>query len=91
MRFGNIYSDDLLDIITTQTNIYDNQQKGLNPPATSEEIQGCYQHLLLSGYCRVPYRELYRSMSPDTHNEQDSKVISSNRFREIFSNLYVRY
>ena len=32
--FWNIYSDELLDIITTQTNIYANQHKGLDPPAT---------------------------------------------------------
>ena len=88
--FWNIYSDHLLDIITTQTNIYANQHKGLNPPATSEEIKVVISILLLSGYCRVPYRELYWSTSPDTHNESVSKAISRNRFREIFSNLHIR-
>ena len=88
--FWNIYSDELLDIITTQTNIYANQHKGLNPPATSEEIKVVISILLLSGYCRVPYRELYWSTSPDTHNESVSKAISRNRFREIFSNLHIR-
>ena len=51
--FWNIYSDDLLDIITTQTHICANQHKGLNPPATSEEIKIvisiCYC-LVISGY-----------------------------------------
>ena len=78
--FWNIYSDDLLDINTAQTNINANQQKGLNPPATSEEIKVVISTLLLSGYCRVPYRELYWSVSPDTHNESVSKAISRNLF-----------
>ena len=88
--FWNIYSDDLLDIITTQTNIYANQHKGLNSPATSEEIKVVISILLLSGYFRVPYRELYWSTSPDTDNESVSKAISRNHFREIFRNLHIR-
>ena len=56
--FWNIYSDDLLDIITTQTNIYANQHKVLNAPATTEEIKVVISILILSGYCRVPYCEL---------------------------------
>ena len=46
--------------------------------------------MVLSGYSRVPYHELYWSMSPDTHNKSVSKAISRNRFREIFSNLHIR-
>ena len=80
----------MFDKITTQTNIYANQLKGLNPLATSEEIKVVISILLLSGYCRVPYHELYWSTSPDTHNESVSKAISRNRFREIFSNLHIR-
>ena len=53
--FCNIYSENLLDIITTQTNGH----KGLNPPATSEETKVAIDILLLSGYCKVPYCELY--------------------------------
>ena len=77
-------------LINTQTNIYANHHKGLNPPATSEEIKVVISILLLSGYCRVPYRKLYWSMSPDSHNKSVSKAISRNRFREIFSNLHIR-
>lgn len=38
----------------------------------------------------MPYRELYWSTSPDTHSESLSKLISRNRFREIFSNFHIR-
>ena len=81
--FWNIYSDDLLDIIAILTNIFANQHKGLNTPATSEDIKVVISILLFSGYCRVPYCELYWSRSPDTHNESVSKAISRKRFREI--------
>ena len=57
--FWNIYSDDLLDAITTQTNVYTNQHKVVNPPATSEKIKVFISILLLSSYCKVSYRELY--------------------------------
>ena len=57
--FCNIYSDNLLDVITTHINIYANEHKGLNPPATSEETKVAINILLLSGYCRVPYCELH--------------------------------
>ena len=33
--FWNIHSDDLLDIVTTQTNIYAKQHKGIIPPDAS--------------------------------------------------------
>ena len=85
----NIYSDEYLDIITTQTSICANQHKGLNPPATSEEIKVVISILLLSGYCRVPYRELYWSTSPNIQNESVSRAIARNCFREIFSDLHI--
>ena len=88
--FWNIYSDEMLDIIITKTNIYANQHKGLNSPATSEEMKLLISILLLSGYSRVPYRELYCSTSSDTDNKSVSKAISRNSFREIFSNIHIR-
>ena len=78
--FWNIDSDDLLDIITTQTNIYAQQHKWLNPSATSEEMKIVISILLMSGYCRIPQRELYRSTSPDIQNKSVSKDTSRNRF-----------
>ena len=78
--FWNIYNDGLLDIITTQTNIYATQHKGLNPPATSEKIKVVISILLLSGYCMVPCQDLYWSASSDNYKESVSKVISRNVF-----------
>ena len=45
--------------------------------------------LLLSGYCKVPYRNLYWADAPDTHNEAAPCAMSRNRFREILSNLHL--
>ena len=33
------FSDELVDIVTSQTNLYANQHKGLNPPVTNEEMK----------------------------------------------------
>ena len=64
--------------------------KGLNPPATSEEIDVATSILILSCYCRVPYRELYWSTPLYTHNKSVSKATSRKGFRQIFSNLHIR-
>ena len=45
--------------------------------------------LLLSGYCKVPSRDLHWTDAPDTHNEAVSCAMSKNRFREILSNLHL--
>ena len=60
---------------------------GLNSSATREEIiinvviKVVINILLLPGYCRVPFCELYWSTSPDTYNESVSKAI----FKKPFS------
>ena len=79
----------MVDIITIETNIYTNQHKGLNPPVANKEVIVVLSILLLSGYCKVPYHELYWSTSPATRIESVSKSISRNRFWEIFSNLHI--
>ena len=47
------------------------KKKNLCP--RKEEIATVVEILLLSGYCRVPQRDLYCFASPDTHNEAVSK------------------
>ena len=45
--------------------------------------------LLLSGYCKVPYRDLYWADAPDTQNGAVSCAISRNRFLETLSNFHL--
>ena len=79
----------LITCITKQTKLYAAQQGKEILNAREEEIATVMAILLLSGYCRVPQRKLYRAASPDIHNEAVARAISTNRFREIFSNLHI--
>ena len=54
-----------------------------------DEIRTFIAVLLLSGYCKVPYRDLYCADAPDTHNKGVSCAMSRKRFREILSNLHL--
>ena len=38
------------------------------------ELHGVLGVLLISGYCRVPYRELYWADSPDVHTESRLQI-----------------
>ena len=54
-----------------------------------DEIRDFIAVLLLSVYCKIPYRTLYWADAPDTHNEAVSCAVSRNKFREIMSNLHL--
>ena len=84
--FSKKISNELFNMITIQANIYANQHKGLYPPVTNKEVIIVLSFLLLSGYCKAPWRELDWSTSFDTHNESVSKSITRNRFRAHFNN-----
>ena len=86
--FYAMVTTDLLAHITEQTNLYACQQ-GKNLNASQNEVAALVAIILLSGYCKVPYRDLYWSVSPDTHNEAVANAMSRNRFREIFSCLHL--
>ena len=79
-------SDDLVLHVTNQTNLYAVQHGEGNLNILEDEIRTFIAVLLLSGYCKVPYRDLYWADTPDTHNEAVSCAMSSNGFREILSN-----
>ena len=86
--FNAMISCDIITHITHQTNLYASQ-KGKNLNCDESEVITVIAIILLSGYCKVPCRDLYWSGSPDTHNEAVSNAMSRNRFREIFSCLHL--
>ena len=47
-------SDELVNMITIQANIYAKQHKGLYPPVTNKEVIIVLSFLLLSGYRKAP-------------------------------------
>ena len=54
-----------------------------------DEIRTFIAVLLLPGYWKVPYRNLYWANAPDTQNEAVSCAMSRNIFWEILSNLHL--
>ena len=75
--------------VTNQTNLYAVQHSKGNLNILEDEIRTFIAVVLLSGYCKVPYRSLYWADAPDTPNEAVSCAMSTNRFREILSNLHL--
>ena len=87
--FYSMFSPDLLTYITSQTNLYASQH-GQTLNADESEIRTVIAIILLSGYCKVPYRELYWTVSPDTHNVAVANAMSRNRFRDIlYFQIYI--
>ena len=87
--FKAMFSDDLVLDVTNQTNLYAVQHDKGNLNILENEIRIFIAVLLLSGYCKVPYRDLYWADAPDTLNEAVSCAMSRNRFRQILSNLHL--
>ena len=84
-----MFSDDLVLHLTNQTNLYAVRYGKGNLNILGDEIRSFIAVLLLSGYCKVPYRDLYWENAPDTHNEAVLCAMSRSTFREILSNLYL--
>ena len=57
--FYQFFDDELIEEIVLLTNLYLSQHKGLSSPMTVEEIKVFINIMVLSGYCKVPNRELY--------------------------------
>ena len=87
--FKGMISDDLVLHVTNQTNLYAVQHGKGNLDILEDEMRTSIAVLLLSGYCKVPYRNLYWADAPDTQNEAVLCAMSRNRFREILSNLHL--
>ena len=64
--FKAMFSDDLLLHVTNQTNLYAVQHGKGNLKILEDEIRTFIAVLLLSGYCKVPYRDLYWADAPNT-------------------------
>ena len=87
--FKAMFSGDLVLHVKNQSNLYAVQHGKGNLNILENEIRTFTAVLLLSGYCKVPYRDLHWADAPDTHNEAVSCEMSRNRFWEILSNLHL--
>ena len=87
--FRAMFSDELVWHVTNQTNLYAVHHGKGNLNIFEDEIRTFIAVLLMSGYSKVPYRNLYWANAPDIHNEAVSCAMSRNRFREILNNLHL--
>ena len=78
-----MFSDDLVFHVTNQTNNYVVQHGKGNLNILEDEVRTFIEVLLLSGYCKVPYQNLYWEDAPDTHSEAVLCAMNRYRFREI--------
>ena len=81
-------ANDLVLHVINQTNLFAVQHGKGNLNIFEDEIKTFIPILLLSAYCKVPYRYLYWIATPDTHNEPVSSSRTRNRFWEILSSLH---
>lgn len=85
--FSFFWSDDVIDMFVTYSNLYAlNKNKTGN--IRKEEMKNFFAIFLLSGYMPVPRRRMFWENSPDSHNELVSNALSRDRFEYIFSNLH---
>ena len=84
-----VFYNDLALHVTNQTNLYTVQHGKSNLEILEDKIRTFIAVLLLSGYYKVPYRDIYWADAPNTHNEAVSSVMTRNRFWEMLSNLHL--
>ena len=68
--FKVMFSDDLVLHVANQTNLYAVQHGKGNLKILEDEIRTFIAVLLLPGYCKVPYRNLYWADALDTQMKQ---------------------
>src|SRR6218665_1620670 len=86
--FEQFFDDEVIELITTMSNLYAAQQsKQLG--VTSSEIRLLLAILLISGYVPLVNRRMFWESSADTHNEAVSSAMSLNRFEELLRFLHV--
>lgn len=87
--FTELWNDDLMKLIMTETNRYHQAKFGKELFVTVEELYKVFGIFLLSGYNKVPNRRLYWSRQTDTHNLAVSQCgMGVNRFEEIVRSLH---
>ena len=82
-------SDDVIDLIVFQTNLYAQQQDKRYTPTDAQEIRTFIGCNFLMGINKLPSYRDYWSTVPYLHNEYISKLMTVNRFGWILSHLHL--
>ena len=87
-----MFTDDMWDLIVTETNWYHDQQATAEPakhkgkwnPVTREEMEAFLGIIILKGIVKLPRLKMYWSNDRLVHQERISSVMSQARFLEIW-------
>ena len=86
--FQLFWSDELLQIICTESNDYAVKENRQNPEIQIEDLRTFLGILLLSGYVNVTNFKMYWESGKDVRNEMVSGAMSRDRFLQIKRNLH---
>ncbi|GBP55034.1 Chimeric ERCC6-PGBD3 protein [Eumeta japonica] len=87
--FHLFWSEDLLEIISYQTNLYATQKGTRFTPTTPQEIEVFLALNLVMGVKNMPSYKDYWSSAPDLHDSYISSFISLNCFGWLLNNLHL--
>ncbi|CAB3242136.1 unnamed protein product [Arctia plantaginis] len=88
--FSNLFPDEIINMIVTETNRYASQKDCRNfQPTTSAEIKAFLGVMIMMGLHPLPDFELYWSSDPFYNNPDISSTFTLNRFKKILQNLHL--
>jgi len=87
--FVKMFPQVFVDHLVEQTNLYASLSNENFNPVTTSEMLTFIGILYLTGYVRLPARDMYWERSADTHQSFVSDAMRRDRFREIFRYIHL--
>lgn len=88
--FENFFTDEVFELIVTQTNLYAEQQKIIGwTPVDERELKAFLGILVIMGYHILPSIELYWSSDPDFRVNEIASTMTVKRFKQILRCLHL--
>lgn len=87
--FETIVSDEVIQLLVQQSNLYASQNNRHDFSVTTKDIQIFLGVLFFSGYHKLPRERLYWSLDEDFDTKLVYNAISRNRYSEIKKNLHL--
>lgn len=85
-----LFSEDLVNTLVFQTNLYEVQNKGTNPVPTSGQEMKCFLAInIIMGIKKLPSYKDYWSSKREIRDEYISNIMSRDRFAWHLKNLHI--
>ncbi|KAK9747174.1 Transposase IS4 [Popillia japonica] len=82
-------SNEIMDFIRRESEKYATYKGRHDFRVTTDDLYGYFAILLLSGYCKVPFRKMYWETRADTYNSLVASTMPRNRFEAIHRYLHL--